>query len=187
MEHLELITERLVMRPWQPQDEEPFFAINCEPAVYRFLGPLTRDKSGAMIERANANFAAQGWGRWALEERESGSLIGHCGFMPVPPELPVAPGVEIGWRLSERWQGKGLAREAAEAALRHGFDVLGFERVLSYTTPANTASWGLMERLGMTFVGEFDHPNIPKGHLLRRHVLYELGRSAFRIARSAQE
>ena len=179
MEHLELITQRLLMRPWQPRDKEPFFAINCEPAVHQFLGPLTRDKSDAMIDRANANFAALGWGRWALEERESGYLIGHCGFMPVLSELPVAPGVEIGWRLSERWQGKGLAREAAEAALRHGFDVRGFDRVLSYTTPPNTASWGLMERLGMTFVREFDHPNLPEGHRLRRHVLYELRRVTF--------
>jgi len=130
MEHLELITQRLVMRPWQNRDKEPFFAINCEPAVHRFLGPLTRDKSDAMIDQANANFAALGWGRWALQERETGSLIGHCGFMPVLLELPIVPGVEIGWRLSARWQRRGLAREAAEAALRYGFDMLGFELVL---------------------------------------------------------
>lgn len=180
MEHLQLITPRLKMRSWQPRDREPFFAINCEPAVYQFLGPLTRDKSDAMIDRANANFEVQGWGRWALEERESGCLIGHCGLMPVLPEVPVEPGVEVSWRLSERWQGKGLAREAAEAALRHGFDVLGFERVLSYTTPPNTASWGLMERLGMTFVREFANPNVAEGHPLRLHLLYELRRAAFR-------
>lgn len=168
-----LATERLLMRPWRMEDRDPFFALNSEPAVYRHLGPLTRERSDEMIDRANANFAEHGWGRWALEERECGTLIGHCGFMPIPDELPFAPGVEIGWRLSEAWQGKGLAREAATQALRHGFDVLGFARVVAYTTPPNTASWGLMERLRMTYAGTFDHPHLPEGHPLRPHVLYE--------------
>lgn len=126
-----------------------------------------------MIDRANAQFATTGWGRWALEDKASGLLIGHCGFMPVADNLPFAPGVEIGWRLSERWQGKGLAREAAEEAMRAGFDIFGFDPVFAYTTPANTASWGLMKRLGMRRVGPFDHPKLPEGHRLRSHLLYE--------------
>jgi RimJ/RimL family protein N-acetyltransferase len=168
-----LTTERLILRPWHDADRDPFFALNSEPAVYRHLGPLTREQSDAMIDRANEQFETTGWGRWALEERASGLLIGHCGFMPVTGNLPFAPGVEIGWRLSERWQGKGFAREAAEEAMRAGFDIFGFDPILAYTTPANTASWGLMERLGMTRVGPFDHPKLPEGNRLRSHLLYE--------------
>ena len=138
MDPVTLTTNRLLMRPWLPEDREPFFAINCEPAVDRHLGPLTRDKSDAMIDRANESFAEHRWGRWALEERETGALICHCGFMPVHANLPFAPGVEVGWRLSGRWQGKGLARESAEAALQFGFDTAGFDRIVAYTTPANT-------------------------------------------------
>lgn len=148
MDETEVLTKRLLMRTWRVDDYEPFFAINQEEAVYRFLGPLTREKSDMMIDRAQANFNEHGWGRWALQERDSGLLIGHCGFMPVPSELPIPAGVEIGWRLSERCQGKGLAREAAEASLRSGFKTVGFKRVFSYMTPANVASWGLMKRLG---------------------------------------
>jgi RimJ/RimL family protein N-acetyltransferase len=134
---------------------------------------VTREQSDAQIQSSAENFAKHGWGRWALEERASGLLIGHCGFMPVHDNLPFAPGVEIGWRLSERYQGKGLAREAAEEAMRAGFEIFGFDPIFSYTTPINTPSWGLMERLGMTRVGPFDHPTLPEGHPLRPHILYE--------------
>jgi RimJ/RimL family protein N-acetyltransferase len=67
-----------------------------------------------------------------------------------------------------------LAREAAETVLRFAFDSLRLDRVVSFTVPANTASWGLMERLGMRKLGEFDHPSLPEGHPLRRHVVYEI-------------
>jgi RimJ/RimL family protein N-acetyltransferase len=172
-ELITLTTPRLVMRPWRAEDREPYFAINCEPAVLRYLTPLTREGSDAMIEGIDQHFAEHGWGRWALEERETGLLIGHCGLMPVHADLPFAPGLEIGWKLSERWQGKGFAREAAEETVQFGFETLRLDRILAYTTPANTPSWGLMERLGMVRVGPFDHPKLPDGHPLKPHLLYE--------------
>jgi RimJ/RimL family protein N-acetyltransferase len=76
--------------------------------------------------------------------------------------------------LATPWQGKGLAREAAETALKFAFDSLRLNRVVSFTVPANTASWGLMERLGVQKLGEFDHPSLLEGHPLRRHVIYEI-------------
>jgi hypothetical protein len=85
-------------------------------------------------------------------------------------------------RLSEHWHGRGLAREAAEASLQYGFGVLSFDQGFSYTTPLNTASWGLLERLGMTFVCEFNHPKLHEGHSLRCHVLYELRRDNYQGA-----
>jgi RimJ/RimL family protein N-acetyltransferase len=174
MDPITLSTERLLLRPWRTDDYEPFFAINSEPAVVRHLSPITREGSDAMMERVGRHFAEHGWGFWALEDRASGTLIGMCGLATLGDHLPFAPGVEIGWRLSEPWQGKGLAREAAEAALRFGFETLGLNRIVAFTTPANTASWGLMERLGMTRIGAFDHPKLPEGHALRPHLLYEV-------------
>ncbi|WP_182548876.1 GNAT family N-acetyltransferase [Phyllobacterium myrsinacearum] len=167
-------TPRLRLRPWRPQDRAPFFALNSEPAVRRYLMPLTREGSDAMLDRIDAQFAENGWGFWALEERQSGALIGMCGLAHIPWKAFFTPAVEIGWRLSTPWQGKGLAREAAEAVLNYGFQTLKLDRIVSFTTPANTASWGLMQRLGMHKTGEFDHPNLPKDHPLCRHVLYEM-------------
>jgi RimJ/RimL family protein N-acetyltransferase len=170
---MELTSPRLRLRRWRPDDRPLFAAINEEPAVRRYLTPLTREGLDAMLDRIDAHFARHGWGFWALEERSSGVLIGMCGLMHVEWQAFFTPAVEIGWRLSTPWQGKGLAREAAEAALDAAFGSLGLARVVSFTVPANRASWGLMERLGMRRIGAFDNPSLPAGHSLRQQVVYE--------------
>jgi len=177
---MELDSARLRLRRWRAEDRAPFAGINDEPAVRRYLSPLSRAGSDAMLDRIDAHFARYGWGLWAIEERESGALIGLCGLEHIPWQAFFTPAVEIGWRLSTPWQGKGLAREAAETVLTFGFDSLGLSRVVSVTTPANKASWGLMERLGMQKIGEFDHPVLPEGHPLRRHVAFEIIASSWR-------
>ncbi|UXN58252.1 GNAT family N-acetyltransferase [Phyllobacterium zundukense] len=173
---MELITPRLRLRQWHQKDRESFYAINCEPDVQRHLVPLDRQGSDRMLDKIDTQFAEHGWGFWALEERESGKLIGLCGLAHITWDAFFTPAVEIGWRLSTPWQGKGLALEAAERALDFAFGSVGLSRVVSFTTPANKASWGLMERLGMKRIGEFDHPNLPTSHPLSRHVVYEITR-----------
>jgi RimJ/RimL family protein N-acetyltransferase len=171
---MELMTARLRLRRWRADDRAFFAAMNAEPSVGRYLAPLTPTGLTAMQERIDAHFARHGWGYWALQERDGGALIGLCGLMHVPFEAFFTPAVEISWRLSTQWQGKGLAREAAEAVLAFAFDTLKLNRVVSYTVASNAASWGLMERLGMHKVGEIDNPDLPEGHLLRRNVVYEI-------------
>ena len=82
------------------------------------------------------------------------------------------PAVEIGWRLARSAWGHGWATEAATAVLQHAFGPLGLSEVVSFTAATNTRSEAVMPRLGMQRVGEFEHPALPKGSRLRRHVLY---------------
>ncbi|NKL34721.1 GNAT family N-acetyltransferase [Rhizobium sophorae] len=171
---MKLESERLILRPWRPQDRKPFAAINAEPDVVRYLNPLTHEQSDAMLDRIDRHFEDHGWGFWALEEKASGQLIGMCGLAKVSATLPFAPAVEIGWRLSASRHGAGYAREAAGRALDFAFNELKLDRIVSFTVPANSNSWGLMRRLGMNRIGEFNHPNFAEGHPLRHHVLYEL-------------
>jgi RimJ/RimL family protein N-acetyltransferase len=171
---MELESPRLRLRRWRREDRAPFFAINAEPEVQRYLAPVTRQDSDAMLDRIEAHFAKHGWGYWALEERQSGALIGSCGMMHVPFEAFFTPAVEIGWRLSSAWQGKGLAREAAETVLEDAFGRLGLDRVVSFTVASNSASRRLMERLDMHKIGDFDNPDVPEGHPLRHNVVYEI-------------
>jgi RimJ/RimL family protein N-acetyltransferase len=180
---MELNSPRLRLRLWRPEDRTPFAGINDEPTVRRYLSPLTRAGLDAMMDRIGAHFARHGWGLWALEERASGALIGLCGLEHVHWQAFFTPAVEISWRLSTPWQGKGFAREAAETTLTFGFDTLALDRVVAVTTPANTASWGLMIRLGMRKLDEFDHPSLPEGSPLRRQVAYEITARDWRDAR----
>lgn len=171
---MELETPRLRLRHWRPQDRAPFFAINTEPEVLRYLPPVTRAGSDAMLDRYEAHFAQHGFGYWALEDKDSTALIGCCGLMHVPFAAFFTPAVEIGWRLSATWQGKGFATEAGRAALDHAFGPMGLNRVTSFTSLLNTPSLRVMERLGMRRIGEFDHPFLAEGHSLRPHVAYEI-------------
>lgn len=102
-------------------------------------------------------------------------FIGFTGLNIPPADVPLAPCVEIGWRLSRAYWNRGYATEAARAALRAGFQMLKLPEIVSFTPVANRRSRAVMERLGMRHDGErFDHPGVPDGHPLRRHVLYRL-------------
>ena len=86
------------------------------------------------------------------------------------------PAVEIGWRLTPDVWNQGLATEGALAVLQLAFEELLLPEVVAFTVPANLPSRRVMEKLGMSHdpQGDFDHPNLPTGHPLRRHVLYRI-------------
>lgn len=86
----------------------------------------------------------------------------------------------MGWRLGRPAWGHGYATEAARAAAAFGFEQLGLDEIVSFTVPDNARSRAVMERLGMTHdpAEDFEHPGLPEGHPLRRHVLYRLRRLA---------
>ena len=183
----ELHTPRLRLRHWRASDLEPFAALNADPAVMEFMsGCLGRTESDALARRCEAEIARQGFGLWAAQRRDSGAFIGFVGLRVPSFEAPFTPCVEIGWRLARASWGKGLATEAGEECLRFAFESLVVEEVVSFTVPLNRRSRAVMERLGMSrdAAGDFDHPRIPAGHPLRRHVLYRLGREDWRLASS---
>lgn len=176
-----LRTHRLLLRRWHEADLDAFAAMNADPEVMRhFPAPLDRAASDALAARADAHLAEHGWGLWAVEVRDDATHPGHfagfTGLAPVRPDVPAAPAVEVGWRLARWAWGSGYATEAARAALGVAFDRLGLPEVVSLTATTNTRSQAVMQRLGMTRdpADDFEHPALPAGHPLRRHVLYRL-------------
>ena len=170
-------TERLQLRRWCPSDLAPFAALNADPRVMRYFPTtLSRAESDAFAERIEAHFAEHGFGLWAVEVPELAPFIGFVGLSVPRFEAPFTPCVEIGWRLAAEHWGRGYAPEAARAALAFGFDTLGLREILSFTSVVNEPSRRVMEKLGMTHdpSDDFDHPALPEGDALRRHVLYRL-------------
>ena len=164
-------TERLLLRRWGDEDRAPFAALNADPVVMEhFPSALTREESDALVDRIEAGFAQHGFGLWAVEAH--GVLVGFTG-LAVPAFAPEL--VEVGWRLARSAWGHGYAAEAARAAIAHGRGA-GVGEVVSFTAVDNVRSRRVMERLGMTHdpADDFDHPALPEGHRLRRHVLYRL-------------
>ena len=171
-----LATERLILRPWRPEDRAPFAALNADPEVMAcFPGPLNRAGSDILADRLAGLIEQRGWGLWALERKADGRFIGFTGLNEPTALLPFAPCVEISWRLDRAAWGQGLASEAARSALAYGFDHLGLAEIVAFTTLANRRSRAVMQRLGFTDRGEnFDHPLLPAHSPLLRHCLYRL-------------
>jgi ribosomal-protein-alanine N-acetyltransferase len=111
---------------------------------------------------------------FAAELRSDQRFIGFIGLSIPTFKAAFTPCVEIGWRLAADVWGQGLATEGGLAAVRHAFDVIGLEELVSFTACINTKSQRVMQKIGMTRdpAGDFDHPRVPEGHPLRPHVLY---------------
>jgi RimJ/RimL family protein N-acetyltransferase len=183
--HLE--TARLRLRDWTDSDAEPFAAMNADPEVMAFMSRrLDRVQSDAFLAANRAAIAANGYGLYALEVKESGNFIGFVGLAKPAFEAPFLPATEIGWRLARPSWGKGLASEAARAVLRHAFETLGFDDLVSFTSVVNTRSRAVMERIGMTRdpAEDFLHPKLAPDNPLAPHVLYRIDRRQW-LAREA--
>lgn len=168
---------RLRLRRWRDEDREPFAAMNADPRVMAFFpAPLGRAESDALVDRIEAHFDSHGFGAWAIEVPGVAPFIGFTGLSVPRFEAPFMPCVEVGWRLAVAHWGKGYATEAAGLATTYGFETLGLAEIVSFTAEANLRSRSVMERIGMRrdSADDFDHPALPQGHALRRHVLYRL-------------
>jgi len=175
-----LETERLILRRWRPSDREPFAKLNADSRVMQFFPRcLSREESQALVDRIEAHFEEHAFGLFAAELRETSSFIGFVGLSVPEFKAHFTPCVESGWRLAAEYWNRGLATEGARAVLKHAFENLGIEELVSFTVPANVPSRRVMEKIGMThrLEDDFDHPKLPEGHPLRRHVLYRIHRT----------
>jgi ribosomal-protein-alanine N-acetyltransferase len=175
-------TPRLQLRRWRETDRDAFAALNADSRVREFFsGTLTRAESDAAADRNAAHFDEHGYGWWAVEIPGIIEFAGCVGLSRPRFEAHFTPCVEIGWRLAATYWGRGYATEAAHAAVDYGFEILALDEIVSFTVPANQRSRRVMKKLGMSHdpADDFDHPLLPEGDPLRRHVLYRLSRDAW--------
>ncbi len=165
------------MREWRKDDLVPLAAMNADPEVMEFYqAPLTREQSDAAVARYQDARTRDGFGFTAAELKSTGELIGIIGIQTMNFAIAglAQPAVEIGWRLSSSYWGRGLATEGARGMLRYGFEELGLAEIVAVTSKVNARSRRVMEKLGMRHREglDFDYPSIPAGHWLQKHVLY---------------
>jgi RimJ/RimL family protein N-acetyltransferase len=174
-----ITTARLILRPWKSEDFLPYAEMNSDPRVREFFPSLlTREESDAEIRRFQSAYERDGFGLYAAELSATGEFVGFIGLQTISIAVPLVaqPAVEIGWRLSHAHWGKGLATEAARAVIQYAFGTLLLLEIVATTVPANLRSRRVMEKISMKHFPalDFDHPLLPEGHPLQRHVLYAL-------------
>jgi RimJ/RimL family protein N-acetyltransferase len=150
-----LETPRLRLRPFGADDWPAYAAMCADAEVMRHVG-TGQVQSAEDAWRSMAVFlghwALRGYGMWALEHRDSGALLGRVGYI----DPPGWPGFELGWLLARSHWGHGYAREAAAVALRHAFDVLQRDRVISLIRPGNARSVAVAEAIGESLQGSVE-------------------------------
>jgi len=145
-------TERLLLRPWRPEDVEPFAKLCGDPEVMRYIGRgavRDRQQCESSIGHFQLEWEERGFGLFAVERLDTQSFIGFTG-LSVPTFLPeIMPSVEIGWRLSREHWGQGFATEAAQAAMRFGLEDQGIPEIVCVLQVENAASRNIAKKLGM--------------------------------------
>lgn len=153
-------TARLVLRDWRDEDWPRFWEVTNTPAVMRWLGGVCDDaKRQSAQERLLSYRHDHGHTFWAVERKEDAAILGFCGLKRSNQAGGPMGMMEVGWRLREDAWGRAYAKEAATASLDLAFDRFDAEEVIALTVAANTASWGLMIRLGMQRREDLDFPN----------------------------
>lgn len=188
MSKVTLKTTRLILRPWRETDLEPFARLNADPRVMEYFpSVLSRKESDNLAERIIGKINEQGWGCWAVEI-EGSDFIGFIGLHKPSFKAHFTPTVEVGWRLAFDFWGRGYATEGAKAALAYGFETLNLPEIVSFTTMANIRSRQVMAKIGMHHdaYDDFEHPDLPEGHPLRKHVLYRINQELWRQINSSE-
>lgn len=171
---MEIGTGRLILRGWRESDLQPWAAMNADPEVRRYLGPLlTPGQAEAWVLNFQDDLDRRGFGFWAVEVRSSGEFIGFTGLGILDDEMPVAGSVEVAWWLARPAWGNGYATEAARAVVEYSFGPLGLPEIVAVTMAENLRSRAVMERTGMSRdpAEDFDDPDVEEGPL-RHHVVY---------------
>ncbi len=166
-------TERLSFRDWKEQDLDVFRIMNKDIRVMKyFTKTLTDEETDKFYHVIQEEFNNYGYGLYAVETKNNREFIGFIGFHWANFNSDFTPCVEIGWRLKYGAWGNGYATEGAKACLKYGFDILGFNKVYSFTSKINLPSENVMKKIGLVKASEFEHPNINENNPLRPHLLY---------------
>jgi ribosomal-protein-alanine N-acetyltransferase len=161
-----LETERLILDAWQSSDWTELRPLATDVEVMRYITggvPWNDDEIRSFIGRQIKLYAERGFCRWKVLEKPGLEMIGFCGVGMWRDE----PDPEIGWWLARSRWGRGLATEAARAALRDVFERVRLERIVSVARPENRASIRIMEKLGLSLDCEFESDGV-------RLVRYEI-------------
>jgi len=170
-------SERLGFRNWTIADLSKFAEINSDPLVMEhFPKTLSTDETEEFIGRLQRHYVDRGYSYFATEVIETGELIGFIGLAYQTYETDFSPSTDIGWRLKKTAWGKGYATEGAKKCLEYAFEELNIKRIISTCTVNNNRSENVMQKIGMSKKGSFNHPKLKEYPEYEKCIWYEIDR-----------
>lgn len=145
-------TERLLLRPFKLDDAGALFTIYQDPQVMRYVGkaPVTlADERNRLRRHIKNHYLRLGYGLLATVLKDTGAVIGRCGFLNW--KIEGRQRTEVGYLLARAHWGQGLATEAAQALVHFGFGTLRKRRLISLIHPDNAASIRVALKIGMAY------------------------------------
>jgi len=151
-----LETDRLILRA-PTEDDFPVYAafFADADAAHFYGGPMRADQAWRQLALDLGHWQLRGYGRWAVEERASGTMVGGCGLWWADGW----PRSELTWWLAPAARGKGYASEASRAAIAFGYDTLNWDLVETHMDDANDPARRLALRLGGTVIAREQFPD----------------------------
>lgn len=176
--HIE--TERLILRDLTELDLQGIFELDSDPEVHSYLGnkPIkTLKEAKEIIDFIILQYRKNGIGRWAVIEKENGNFIGWSGLKYINDLTnDRTQYYDLGYRFIKKYWGKGFATESAMACLSFGFNRLEQKDIFAIADTGNLASNKILQKIGMTYINEFDYKNVPhnfyeinKGNWIKNH------------------
>jgi len=149
-----LETNRLILRELNVCDSKVFYELNLNPNVIKYTGDKAfEDVSEAKKFLCNyKDYEINGFGRWAVIDKNNGEFLGWCGLKYVPKLNET----DIGFRFFEKYWNKGFATESAKACLNYGFENFNLKTIIGRAMAENTASIKVLEKIGLKYEKEFN-------------------------------
>lgn len=172
-------SSRLGFRNWLTADLSAFAALNADVDVMEhFPKPLTEKETAHFIQRLQKHFDQYGYNYFATEILETGELIGFIGLAHQTYESEFTPATDIGWRLKKTAWGNGYATEGAKRCMAYAFNKIKLTQLFATCTLKNKRSENVMQKIGMTKMGYFNHPNLKAHPAYEKCVWYQIKREA---------
>jgi RimJ/RimL family protein N-acetyltransferase len=146
-------TERLLLRTFTELDATLIYELNLDPEVTQYTHDPVKDTIHAreILEKTILpQYALYNHGRWAVHLKPTLEFLGWCG-LKYRSELNE---IDLGYRFKKDYWNKGFATEAAYASIKYGFDKLNLRRIVGRAEIGNIGSWKVLEKCGMTYIGE---------------------------------
>lgn len=168
-------SEQLGFRSWRDNDKALLHKLNSDPKVMEFFPYVPNyEETCQFVTRMQEQFKKSAFCYFAVDILSTGEFIGFIGLSEQNYEAPFTPCIDIGWRISQNYWHQGYATEGGMRCLKYGFDEIGLNQIWSAAPTVNEKSINVMKKLGMEFIGHFEHPKLLLNERLKKCAYYKI-------------